>query len=395
MSFNGQQQKYPNHQYAQPQQQQFTGALHHSYMSTAQQTPSESTFVQQSVSQPLYQSLMQQVPTQQPLPSTQPQQPSYQHHNQRIDNVVQASSAVAGSSMQTQQPDEQWQTATNSTSTTTTTTTTTKTTKETQASWPGYTASTVASDFASLMQQPPQQQPLQQQHTVNYSQASQSGHQQQTLPPPTIDYAQLMQSSPPQTPNTVDFSQLLQAAPPQPRVAQVPPILSSTPTERTTASATSVVGSTSRQKAADSGKAELQRFDRVVSDRLKQFNQHGVCPKGWDYYATRQGYLCGGATHFVSHEDVEAMLAGGRTPRIEKVNAYPPRRMVTPPPADGRLDGSREMPVWNDPQWWDAWRLTKSMNEIETMGSRGSRGSRDSMDLMDLIESRGLRGYRS
>jgi hypothetical protein len=74
------------------------------------------------------------------------------------------------------------------------------------------------------------------------------------------------------------------------------------------------------------------------------------------------------------------------------VNAYPPRRMVTPPLADGRLDGSREMPVWNDPQWWDAWRLTKSMNEIETMGSRGSR---DSMDLMDLIESRGLRGYRS
>lgn len=66
----------------------------------------------------------------------------------------------------------------------------------------------------------------------------------------------------------------------------------------------------------------------------------------WDWYAAREGYLCGGGQHFVSHEDVEVMLKTGREPRIEHVNTYghPTLRQVTPPPGGG--NGSGEEPAF-------------------------------------------------
>ena len=380
------QQQYsnPSQQYAQSSQQQYTGTPQYDHSSAAQQTPYESQFAQQGVSQPSYQGLMQQVPTQQPISNAQLYpQPSCQHFSLGDGNVIPAPLAPVGPWTQTQ-PISQWQTATNNaTTTTTTTTTTTKSTKETQASQPQSTTSSTALDFASLIQQAPQQQPMQQQpmqqqpmqqqQAFNYSQTIQSGHQQQTLLPPAPDFSQLMQNNPTPAQVTVDFSQLLQTAPPpHPQVSQAPPVVrtpiapqkvqssnqaSKSTNKTTTTTTTNVVGSNSRKEAAEKGKTELRRFDQDVSNRLKAYG--GVCPMGWDYYATRQGYLCGGTNHFVSHDNVEALLSRGRPPYIEFVNGPSHTRLVTPPPAAGRLDGCGELPTWEaDPGWWERhkWR---------------------------------------
>lgn len=380
-NLNGQpwQQQYPNpnQQYAQPSQQQSTGTPHYDYSSAAQQTPYESQFAQQGGSQPSYQGLMQQMPTQQTTPNAQiQQQQSYQHYYQGHFSGTPALSAPVGQWTQTQ-PNAQWQTATNNaTTTTTTTTTTTKSTRETQASQPQYATSSTAFDFSSLMQQlPPQQAPqqatqqaTQQQQSVNYSQTMQSANQQQTLLPSAPDFSQHIQNNPPTSQNTVDFSQLLQTAPPpqsqvsqppQPQVSQAPPVVqtpitpqkpqsskneSKSTNKTTTTTTTNVVGSTSRKKAAEKGKRELRRFDEEVSNQLKRAYE-GVCPMGFDYYAARQGYICGGGHHFFTHETVEAMLKYGRTPFLEDVNATPFTRLVTPPP-DNNGDGSGLEPLF-------------------------------------------------
>jgi hypothetical protein len=191
-----------------------------------------------------------------------------------------------------------------------------------------------------------------------------------------------MQNNSSQTHNTVDFSQLLQTAPllqpqvshapptvqtpvpPQPQVSQAPPVVqkpmtpqkqqsskqaSKSTNKSTTTTTTTVVGSSSRQEAAKQGKKELRRFDEEVSNQLKRAYE-GVCPMGFDYYAARQGYICGGGHHFFSHESVEAMLKYGRAPFLEHVNAIPGDRVVTPPP-DNKGDGSGLEPLfWSAPQ---------------------------------------------
>jgi hypothetical protein len=387
-NFNGQQwqQQYfnQNEQYAQPLQQQSTGATQYGYAPTTQQTPYEELSSQQGASQTPYQGLMQQMPNQQMSPNMQlQQQPSYQHYNQGAGSVIPAPSASVGSWTQTQ-PNIQWQTATNNaTTTTTTTTTTTKSTKETQASQPQYATSSTTLDFASLIQQAQQQQPPQQQQAFNYSQTMQSGDQQQTLLSPAPDFSQLMQNNPPPPQTTVDFSQLLQIAPPpQPQVSQAPPVVrtpiapqkvqssyqaSKSTNKTTTTTTTNVVGSNSRKEAAEKGKTELRRFDQDVSNRLKAYG--GVCPMGWDYYATRQGYLCGGTNHFVSHDDVEALLSRGRPPYIEFVNGPSHTRLVTPPPAAGRLDGCGELPTWEaDPGWWERHKWRAGLDRTHPYG---------------------------
>jgi hypothetical protein len=392
-NWNGQQwqQQYhdPNQQYAQPLQEQSTGTPHYDYSSAAQQTPYKSQVAQQGGSQPSYRGLMQQTPTQQPLPNAQlqqqpspnahpQQQQSYQQYYQGHSSVILALSAPVGPWTQPQ-PDFQRQTATNNaTTTTTTTTTTTKSTKETQASQPQYATSSSAFDFFSLMQHLPAQQAAQQapqqvaqqQQSVNYSQTVQSQNQQQTVPPPPPDFSQFMQNNSSQTQNTVDFSQLLQTAPPpQPQVSQAPPVVqtpvppqkpqsskqaSKSTNKSTTTTTTSVVGSTSRQKAAEKGKTELRRFDKDVSNQLKK-SYDGICPMGFDYYAARQGYICGGGSHFFTHDEVEAMLKYGREPRLERVNSGAPyERLVTPPPGNG--DGSGLEPLF-----WTA----KQLSEVE------------------------------
>lgn len=372
-NWNGQQwqQQYPNpnQQYAQSSQQQPTGTPHYDYSSAVQQTPHESQFAQQDGSQPSYQGLMQQMPTQQPPQNAQLQQrQSYQHYYQGHISVNPALSTPAGQWTQTQ-PNAQWQTATNNaTTTTTTTTTTTKSTKETQASQPQQATSSTVFDFSSLMrhlpaQQAPQQttqQATQQQQSINRSQTMQSEIQQQNVPPPAPDFSQFMQNNPPPTQNTVDFSQLLQTAPPpppQPQVSQAPPVVqmpapqkpqaskqaSSSTNKKSITTTTTVVGSSSRQEAAEKGKSELRRFDEEVSNRLKTCYD-AICPFGYDYYATRQGYICGGGHHFFSHDEIEAMLKYGRAPFLEHIHEGPYDRQVTPPPGNG--DGSGLEPLF-------------------------------------------------
>jgi hypothetical protein len=77
----------------------------------------------------------------------------------------------------------------------------------------------------------------------------------------------------------------------------------------------------------------------------------------WDYYATRRGYICGGSNHFVSHDDVEAMLANGLPPYIEVVNFSPQTREITPPPANDQRDVSGRIPAWTKPEFWERHRL--------------------------------------
>jgi hypothetical protein len=213
--------------------------------------------------------------------------------------------------------------------------------------------------------------PQQQQQTVNYSHFMKNTSQQQRQPQPqpqqTSNYSQLMQPIPQTQTSPVDFSRLIQTGPPppllpQPEVSRAPPVLQapkptsksqapSSTTKKTmmTAKKTSVVGGSSRQEAAEQGDYELCRFDRDVSRRLQRI-EGGICPVGYDYYATRQGYLCGGGSHFYSHEDVEAMLKYGRHPECENVNVPiqgSGHRLVTPPPGNGNGSG-------DEPAFWTA-----------------------------------------
>lgn len=68
---------------------------------------------------------------------------------------------------------------------------------------------------------------------------------------------------------------------------------------------------------------------------------------GFDFYAARQGYLCGGGSHLFEHEEVEAMSNHGHYPRLELVNLGGSCGTVTPPPGNG--DGSG-----TEPAFWTA-----------------------------------------
>jgi hypothetical protein len=294
-------------------------------------------------------------------------------------------------------PSSQWQTAINSATTTTTTTTTTKSSKQNQVSKPEQGTSYATSDFTSPMQQPPPQQAIDYtQFTQNVSQQQQPLHQPQ--PQQTINYSQLMQNIPQQTSTKLDFTQLMQATPqPQIQVPLAPPIVPPPPSNNQASSSmtkttkdkkkkttsTTVVGGASRQQAADKSEAELRRFDRNVSDQLR-IMCGGICPVGWDYYATRQGYLCAGGSHFFSHEDVEAMLKHGIMPQGEIVNGDPYEREITPPPGNGNGSGQ-------EPAFWTAHQQlvaglypfarlrdpkNRRLNGLGPGGGRGGRGGR-------------------
>lgn len=106
---------------------------------------------------------------------------------------------------------------------------------------------------------------------------------------------------------------------------------------------------------------------------------------GWDYYATRQGYLCGGGHHFFSHEDVEAMLKHGRPPRVEEVNGCIYDREITPPPGNGNGSGT-EPAFWTAEQQlaeglYPSARLRDKKNRrLNTMGLGLGLGDADDYD---------------
>jgi hypothetical protein len=365
-NFNGHQQPY---QYQQQQDQQ-------QYPQTAgsqqqQAYPGQPMF-QQNTAQPINQHPMQQFGASQQLQTPLQQQPTYQSYQQAM---VPAGTPAQVTSNWNQQmrsaqvtPNLPAQNGTDTATSMTTTTTKKKTTKL-QEVFQGRKETSVAPsapDFLSLMRQPPQQQQAQQQTSTNFSHLMQAALPVQPQPQPqsTMDFSQLMQSAPPPPPPTQqrpeflslmrdapprapptrpDFLSLMKAAP-QPAASAQGASSSSNAQATTTTSTTETVGSASRQRAATQGASNLRQFDKDVSVKLKRM-VGGTCPQGFDFYAVRQGYLCGGGSHFVHHDEVEAMLKYGVCPRLEDVNHGPPQRAVTPPPGNG--DGSG-----NEPAFW-------------------------------------------
>jgi len=366
-NFNGHQQPY---QYQQQQNQQ-------QYPQTAgsqqQQAYAGQPMFQQNTAQPINQPPMQFGTSQKPQNLLQ-RQPTYQTYQQAMVPAGTPAQVTSNWNQQMQSaqvtPNLPAQTATNTATSMTTTTTTKKTTKLKQA-FQGQkepSAAPSAPDFLSLMKQPPQQQQTQQQASINFSHLMQAAPPAQPKPQPqsTMDFSQLMQSAPPPPPPTQqrpDFLSLMRDAPPpapptrpeflqlmkdapKPAASAQGASSSSNAQATTTTSTTETVGSASRQRAATQGASNLRQFDKDVSVKLKLM-VGGTCPQGFDVYAVRQGYLCGGGSHFVHHDEVEAMLKYGVCPRLEDVNGGPPFRAVTPPPGNG--DGSG-----GEPAFWTA-----------------------------------------
>ncbi|KAM0698947.1 hypothetical protein Q7P36_000991 [Cladosporium allicinum] len=362
---NGQQQPYQYQQQAQQQNPQTAGTQQYGY---TQQAYTGQPMVQQNSAQPMNQPPMQRfgaLPQAQNLPMQQ--QPTYQSYPQAMRPAGTPAPVAGNWNQQTQYvpatPNIQAQTSTSSATTTTTTTTTKKFSKLKQAFQGPKEASAALSkpDFLSLMQQPPQQQQQQQQQTsIDFSQLMQAAPPAQPQPQQqqAIDFSSLMQSAPPPPPppaqQKIDFSQLMQAAP-QPSSSSSAQGASSssntqttstttTSTTTTSTTTTSTTGGASRQQAATQGAANLRQFDQDVSVKLKRM-VGGTCPMGFDFYAVREGYLCGGGNHFVEYAEVEAMLKYNICPRLEPVNQGQFLRAVTPPPGNG--DGSG-----NEPAFW-------------------------------------------
>ena len=349
---NGQQQPYQYQQQAQQQNPQTAGTQQYGY---AQQAYTGQPMVQQNSAQPMNQPPMQQfgaLPQAQNLPMQQ--QPTYQSYPQAMVPAGTPAPVASNWNQQTQYvpgtPNIQAQTSTNSATTTTTTTTTKKFSKLKQA-LKGPTEPSAAPskpDFLSLMQQPPQQQQQQQETSIDFSQLMQAAPPAQPQPQQqqAIDFSSLMQNAPPPPPppaqQKIDFSQLMQGAP-QPS-ASTQGASSSSNTQMSSTTTTSTTGGASRQQVATQGAASLRQFDQDVSVKLKRM-VGGTCPMGFDFYAVREGYLCGGGNHFVEYAEVEAMLKYNICPRLEPVNQGQFLRAVTPPPGNG--DGSG-----NEPAFW-------------------------------------------
>jgi hypothetical protein len=367
-SFNGQQQTY---QYQQQNQQQTPQTANSQQQGHTQQAYTGQPMFQQNTAQPINQHPMQQFGASQQLQTPLQQQSTYQSYQQAMVPAGTPAQVTSNWHQQMQSaqvtPNLPAQTATNTATRMTTTTTKKKTTKL-QEVFQGRKEPSVAPsapDFLSLMRQPPQQQQAQQQTSTDFSHLMQSAPPAQPQPQPqsTVDFSQLMQSAPPPPPPTQqrpEFLSLMRDAPPpasptRPEFLQLmkdaPQPATSTQgasstlnAQTTTTSTTETVGSASRQRAATQGAANLRQFDKDVSIKLKRM-VGGTCPMGFDFYAVREGYLCGGGQHFVEHSEVEAMLKYSICPRLELVNGGPPSRAVTPPPGDG--DGSG-----NEPAFW-------------------------------------------
>jgi hypothetical protein len=369
-NFNGQQQPY---QYQQQNQQQNPHIANSQQQGYTQQAYTGQPMFQQNTAQPINQHPMQQFGASQQLQTPLQQQPTYQSYQQAMVPAGTPAQVTSNWNQQMQSaqvtPNLPAQNATDTATSMTTTTTKKKTTKL-QEVFQGRkepSAAPSAPDFLSLMRQPPQQQQAQQQTSTDFSHLMQSAPPAQPQPQPqsTMDFSQLMQSAPPPPPPTQqrpDFLSLMRDAPP-PAPPTRPEFLqlmkdapkpatftqgasSSSNAQTTTASTTETVGSASRQRATTQGAANLRQFDKDVSVKLKRM-VGGTCPQGFDFYAVRQGYLCGGGSHFVHHDEVEAMLKYGVCPRLEDVNGGPPFRAVTPPPGNG--DGSG-----GEPAFWTA-----------------------------------------
>ena len=188
-------------------------------------------------------------------------------------------------------------------------------------------------------------------------------------PTPAINYMQLLQQPAPQAPQPpIDYTQLQQQPKPQPPIDYTPlqkvnntsavTETNITTTTKTTDQSARVAeeGGRARQKAVAKGEAALRRFDETVQEMLMSAST-SACPVGFIYYRVEDGYLCGGGHHFVSHDDVDAMLTFGIPPRIEHVNS-PLSPVVIFPPSAGWHEPMHRIPFgrlterFDGPRYW-------------------------------------------
>ncbi|KAM0723500.1 hypothetical protein Q7P37_000487 [Cladosporium fusiforme] len=301
-------------------------------------------------------------------------------------------------------------------------TTTTQKTSAVQTNPQGYNPSmtTNATQFSNLMQPTPQQQQPQIQAANQYSQMTQmtqNTQYTQNLPPPpvqaqsTTNFTHLMQQAPPTQQFTLPAPQSVSASATSNSTrretlerrersrsrdgiallririsersrSRTPPLAapramdqhSHALTTTNTTSTTTVVGGKSRQQAANAGERELKRFDQHVTARLLlAAGRLGECPMEFDWYAVPKGYLCGGGNHFVTHEDVEAMLRTGQQPEFMSVNMPmdPPERLVTPPPLPKDSDGD----FGDEPVFWTNSHRFADGNVLLPKDAHGNRAS--------------------
>ena len=200
-----------------------------------------------------------------------------------------------------------------------------------QGSWSSSTTTETVQSYSYdqngqlVVQYAPQQAPQQ----VQYSAPA-------PAPQTTIDYNSLLRT-PPQP--IIDYNALLRPLPPnsgstsqtQQTVTTTEQIVNTANTNNlnTAQSTNTSQDGTLRQQAAARGDAALRQFDRDIQARLIQASG-SLCPLGLSYEIVTEGYLCHGNTHFVSHEEVDAMLRGQRPygPFIETVNSGYGTRMI-------------------------------------------------------------------
>jgi len=183
-----------------------------------------------------------------------------------------------------------------------------------------------------------------------------------------MDYTSLMEAAPEPSPQPVspDYTAMMRQAPlPTPAQQQSDSTVATTTTTTETMNAS--LGGQARQAAAAQGEAELKRFDQNVQTLLMSASR-SACPRGFRYYRGSDGYLCGGGSHFILHEEVDALVAGRRPwgPAIEWVNICVPDPFtgmwledpgckVVAPPEDG----------WHEPMHWDPMqRISRVMSPM-------------------------------
>ena len=206
-------------------------------------------------------------------------------------------------------------------------------------------------------------------------------HQQQQQPnpqpQPRVDYTQLQQLSslPPPKPAT-DYTKLAQATystdltPQDQHAHNTTTNTTTTNTAFNQAAKNGDLGGKARQAASAKGESELRRFDRSVEERLRMASGSS-CRRGFKYYRVRDGYLCGGGNHYVSHDDVDAMVTFGMPPFVESVNSLGCRSIA--PPAD----------AWHERMHWTpARRIANGMEPLPFKANGEPHDMRPAMGVM-------------
>ncbi|KAK5128587.1 hypothetical protein LTR08_004050 [Meristemomyces frigidus] len=211
-----------------------------------------------------------------------------------------------------------------------------------------YQAQQAVSQTPLGYQQAPQPQqplpvPVQQaatQTSLRYQQVPQPQHPQPVLVQkqvPAIDYDSLKVTARPEVP-AIDYDSLKVTAKPEPPAAQSSATRNTMPNTHTQTMV--YKGSTSGGKARKAAEArgEVRQFEDRIRHMLASTRGSG-CRAGFQWYATEEGYLCGGGDHIVHHTAIDAWANNPRmvVPEVLPTNCSIPGStgyICHPPPVD-------------------------------------------------------------